>query len=409
MRATCTPTGPVIPSSLRTSPPRSTRPVQRRAAPPSRPPYRPFTTRLVHDPAVHDPAAHDPAGHDPAVNDPLDHHGDVELDGTLVDFAVNVRVSEPPPWLATELRAAVDTLAAYPRPDAARAALARRHGVADAMVLPTNGAAEAFGLLAAALAPRHPVVVHPQFTEPEAALRRAGRVVHRHVLDPATGFALGASTLDVECDLVVVGNPTNPTGVLHARATLDGLRAPGRVVVVDEAFMDAVPGEPESLISTEMTDLLVLRSLTKTWALAGLRAGYVVGDPALVARLAAVQPHWSVNSLAAVAMERASTAAAVAEATAAAGELAGWRDHLVRGLHRLGLHVQRSSAPFVLAEVGTGVREALRANGYAVRRGDTFPGLGPQWVRIAVRDPHTTDGLLRELAGVLTRAEELTA
>ena len=83
-----------------------------------------------------------------------------------------------------------------------------------------------------------------------------------------------------DADLVVIGNPTNPTGVLHPAETLARLCRPGRLVVVDEAFMDAVPGEPETLITGgPMAGVLVLRSLTKTWGLAGLRAGYVVGDP----------------------------------------------------------------------------------------------------------------------------------
>ena len=77
----------------------------------------------------------------------------------------------------------------------------------------------------------------------------------------------------------MIGNPTNPTSVLHPRPALRVLFRPGRTLVVDEAFMDAVPGEPETLIGAEMTGLVVLRSLTKTWGLAGLRAGYAVGDP----------------------------------------------------------------------------------------------------------------------------------
>ncbi len=127
--------------------------------------------------------------------------------------------------------------------------------------------------------------------------------------------------------------------------------------------MDAVPGESETLIGDDMTGLLVLRSLTKTWGLAGLRAGYVVGDPALVARLAAVQPHWSVNTLAAVAMEQVTAPAALAEAAQAARVTAQWRAHLLTGLRRLGLRPQDSAAPFVLVEVGAGVREALRRQG----------------------------------------------
>ena len=217
----------------------------------------------------------------------LDHHGDAEVRGAthLVDLAVNVRVGTPPAWLATVIRDTTGQLAAYPDPSVARAAVAHRHGVPEDMVLPTSGGAEAFTLIARAIAARRPLIVHPQFTEPEAALRRAGRVPDRHVLQAKSGFTLDPAAVDPRADLVLVGNPTNPTGVLHPRATLEALRAPGRVLVVDEAFADAIRGERESLISPDLAGVLVLRSLTKTWGVAGLRAGYVVGDPDLIAAL----------------------------------------------------------------------------------------------------------------------------
>ena len=97
-------------------------------------------------------------------------------------------------------------------------------------------------------------------------------------------------------DLVVIGNPTNPTGVLHPAAVITSLRRPGRILVIDEAFMDCVPGETETMIGNDMTGLLVLRSLTKTWGLAGLRAGYVIGDPTLIAAMQRQQPPWSVST-----------------------------------------------------------------------------------------------------------------
>jgi cobyrinic acid a,c-diamide synthase len=269
------------------------------------------------------------------------------------------------------------------------------------MVLPTSGGAEAFTLIARAIAGRRPLVVHPQFTEPESALRRAGRVPDQHVLSAPDGFVLHPERVPADADLVFVGNPTNPTGVLHPRSSLESLRAPGRVVVVDEAFMDAIVGEPDSLISPDLEGVLVIRSLTKTWGLAGLRAGYVVGDPALLALLAEQQPHWSVSSLAARASVAVCAPAARAEEAELAREAAGWRRHLVRGLQALGLDPVAGAAPFVLVRVGPGIHTVLRERGYAVRRGDSFPGLGTDWVRIAVRDPHTTDGLLRELQSVL--------
>ena len=183
---------------------------------------------------------------------------------------------------------------------------------------------------------------------------------------------------------------------------------PGRVVLVDEAFVDAVPGERESLLDGDLAGLLVVRSLTKTWAVAGIRAGYVVGDAELVTALAAHQPHWSVGSLALRLMTETATPAALAEAARAADEFTIWRAHLTRGLHALGVPTGGEAAPFVLARVGAGVHGALRDAGWAVRRGDTFPGLDPTWVRIAVRDPHTIDGLLRELGHIPVSYTHLT-
>jgi len=183
----------------------------------------------------------------------------------LVDLAVNVHPGPRPGWLDRALHASLDEVAAYPDARHAARALALRHGVDPEWVLPTAGGAEAFTLVARMRAWRHPVVVHPQFTEPEAALVAAGRVVGRHLLKRDDGFRLDPRAFSrtgqhAGADLVVVGNPTNPTGVLHRAADLRAMRRPGRVLVVDEAFMDAVPGEPESLIGPDLEGLLVIRS-----------------------------------------------------------------------------------------------------------------------------------------------------
>ncbi len=334
----------------------------------------------------------------------LDHHGDAEIDDRLIDFAVNVRLPGPPPWLAEIITAGTATLGRYPDVTAARTALARRHRVPESMVLPTSGGAEAFSLIAAAIPGRNPLIVHPQFTEPEAALRRCGRIPARHLLSADDGFTLRPAEVDGAADLVLVGNPTNPTGVLHPLRVISELRRPGRVLVVDEAFIDAIENEP-SAIGTDLDGVLVVRSLTKTWGLAGLRAGYVVGDPRLIAMLADRQPPWSVSAPAAAVMAAVSTPAALAEVRACAVDYAGWRAHLMRGLRGLGLQPVDGQAPFVLVEVPEHTRESLRRKGYAVRRGDTFPGLGPTWIRLAVRDPHRCDGLLRELARTLDHRE----
>jgi histidinol-phosphate aminotransferase len=336
----------------------------------------------------------------------LRHHGDAEVGPGLIDFAVNVRPGTPPDWLARRLRECVGDLAAYPDPRPARAALARRHGRDPAEVLPTAGAAEAFVLLARVLRPRRAVVVHPQFTEPEAALRAAGHEPERVIL---TGdFTLGPTPpIPDDADLVIIGNPTNPTSVLHPSGAIAALARRGRILVVDEAFMDCVPGEPASLAAGHRPDLpglVVVRSLTKTWGLAGLRAGYLLAAPDLIEALAAAQPLWAVSTPALVAMEACSTPEAVRAAAGWAADLAVERERFAARLTALGLHVvpgARASFLCVRTPAARAVRMLLRERGYAVRRGDTFPGLGPDWLRIAVRGRAAGDDFLEVLTQVL--------
>jgi histidinol-phosphate aminotransferase len=343
----------------------------------------------------------------------LDHHGDLEVGDGLVDLAVNVRAGTPPAWLVEEITASLTDLAAYPRQDAALAAIAARHGCDPDQILLTAGAAEAFMLIARAFRPKRPVVVHPQFTEPEAALRSAGHLVDRVVLRPEDGFVLDPRAVPADAELVVIGNPTNPTSVLHPADDLRELARPGRILVVDEAFMDAVPDEPESLVGASIPGLIVIRSLTKTWGLAGLRIGYAVAAPGVIEQLAAVQPHWPVSTPALAAAIACSNKRALEESAEAALDIARQRAYLLDGLACTTGATDPGDArvatygvargPFVLVRVedAAGVRKALRERGFAVRRGDTFPGLGPEWLRIAVRPEVVTDAFLKVWHDVL--------
>jgi histidinol-phosphate aminotransferase len=332
----------------------------------------------------------------------LAHHGDLDLVPGLVDLAVNVRSGGTPPWLAALIREA--DIAAYPDQHAAVAAVAARHRRAPGEVLLTAGAAEAFVLLARALRPRHAVVVHPQFTEPEAALRAAGHLVDQVILP--FPFTLDPSLVPADADLVFVGNPTNPTSVAHPREALLALVRPGRLVVVDEAFADCLPGERESLANDARLDgLVVIRSLTKTWALAGLRVGYVLAAADVVSLLAAGQPLWPVSGPALTACVATATGAALREAAEWAAALAAQRAHLTGLLDAIdGVRVvPGASASFVLLDTAIAdVRTRLQSRGFAVRRGETFPGLAPGWIRVAVRDAGTSDRFataLREAMG----------
>lgn len=330
----------------------------------------------------------------------LRHHGDRDAVGDVLDFAVNVRSDRPPSWLRDRLSGALDRLASYPSPEAdaaTRRTVAARHGRDPEEVLVLNGASEGFALLPT-LRPRLAALVHPSYTEPEAALRTAGVPVRRVLLDARRGYRLDPDLVPDDADLVVLGNPTNPTSVLHPADTVRRLARPGRVLVVDEAFADAVPGEPESLAGSRLPGVLVMRSLTKTFSIAGLRAGYALGEPELLARLTAEREPWPVGTLTLEAVAACCEPEAVAWAEHDARELACHRDRLRDAMARLpDVEVTGpAAAPFLLAKVPDGhrLRERLLGCGIAVRRGDTFPGLSGDHIRVAVRQPELSDRLL---------------
>jgi histidinol-phosphate aminotransferase len=333
------------------------------------------------------------------------HHGDAELAPGLIDLAVNVRAGPMPDWLNRALLASLGDLAAYPDPTPAREAIAAFHARPVDEVLPTAGAAQAFVLLARALRPRHAVVVHPQFTEPEAALVQAGHQVERLILTEP--FALDPDAVPAAADLVMIGNPTNPTSVAHRPEAIAALARAGRTLVVDEAFIDTLAGgERWSLAGRrDLPGLVVVRSLTKTWGLAGLRVGYVLAEPPAVRDLTAVAPLWPVSTPALAATVACLSPPARADLSGYAAALAQDRGYLVAGLRDLpGVVVAGTPASsFVLVRVAgaDAARLALRERGYAVRRGDTFPGLGPEWLRIAVRDRRTSAAFLAAFADVL--------
>jgi histidinol-phosphate/aromatic aminotransferase/cobyric acid decarboxylase-like protein/adenosyl cobinamide kinase/adenosyl cobinamide phosphate guanylyltransferase len=334
-------------------------------------------------------------------------HGDRAVRPGDSDHAVNVLAGGPPEWLRSALRDALEQdVSSYPDEREAAVALAALHGREPEEIVPTNGGAEALWLLPAALRPALAACVHPGFTEAEAALRAHGVPVVRVLRERARGFALDPQAVPPQADVVIVGNPVSPSGTLDPAAALLALRRPGRVVVVDEAFMDMVPGEAGTLVGERLADLIVVRSLTKALAIPGLRAGYAVAPPALAARLRDVRPPWSANALALAALTAAASHPEALAATAA--RATAEREDLERRLATVvGVRTWPSAANFCLVEVADGpaVLRALRERRIAVRAAASFPGLGAGDLRLTARTPEENVRLVEALAEALSETD----
>jgi histidinol-phosphate/aromatic aminotransferase/cobyric acid decarboxylase-like protein len=327
-------------------------------------------------------------------------HGDAVAAPGMLDFAVNVWPGERPAALRAALRAALDD-PRYPDDRAAREAVAARHGRDVDEVLPLNGACEGFWLLAHALRPGVGACVHPSFTEPEAALRASGAEIVRIARDPRD-WSFAPAAVPERAEIVALGNPNNPTCALDPTASILELLQPGRVVVVDESFMDFVPEPAPTLAGEPRKGLVVARSLTKLWTLAGIRAGYLLAPPQLVAALTAQRQPWSANALALAALEACAGDRATPRRVGA--DVANARAELLGALQALpGVRVWPGAANFLLLEVPDGdtVVEALCAAGIAVRPAASFPGLGEDHIRVAVRRPHENRRLVEALAEAL--------
>lgn len=318
---------------------------------------------------------------------PAEHGGFHGPNRGVLDFSVNTNPFGPPPAVLEAFRKADVTR--YPDPEALalREAIAKRHSVPVECVLPGNGSVEVIWLAAAAyLEPgRTAMVAGPTFGEYAAAALAAGAQV---------GAELKGSTVAFFC------NPNNPTGTLKDPVVLKAMAEehPDTLFVVDEAYLPFVQAG-SCLDGGLLSNLLILRSLTKDCAIPGLRLGYGVGALEVIQALRAVQPPWSVNAVA-----QAAGVAALAcgdHLQACEKELAEAKGYLVNALSRLGLEVLPSETNFFLvgAGDGAGFREALLEQGICVRDCASF-GL-PAYVRIGVRTPPECRVLVDAVARVM--------
>ncbi len=331
----------------------------------------------------------------------------IPLSGIL-DFSASINPLGVPDSVAAVIRGSIPLLAHYPEPFAEGLAsrLGEHLGVDPGTILCGNGSTELIYLAVRALAPRRMLIPAPTFAEYERAgrLLRGLSFVH-YPLSRENGFAIEIEKFIAHmagCDMAFLCNPNNPTGRLLDRdAVLAVADAAGRLgccLVVDEAFIDFAPGQSVVHDVSKKSQLIVLRSLTKYYALPGLRVGYAVLPPVLKPLLMAHKEPWTVNSLALQAGIAALDDADYRQKTRIV--MAEWKTDLEQGLDSLKIDRVPSAANFCLIrmENATEVASSLRKRGILVRECSNFPGLDGTDIRIAVRSREENEVLVKELA-----------
>lgn len=326
----------------------------------------------------------------------------------ILDFSANINPLGPPEWFRPTVSRILSSVAHYPDPEcrALIQAAARRYGCSDEEIFAGNGSSEILFLLPRAVRRSKAIIMTPSYGDYASAMDAVHGQWCPFILNEVDHFVPRLTQLTellTGDEMVFLCNPNNPTGLLLDTADIRELayHHPSTLFVVDEAFGDFVEGM-DSLTHRRPSNVVVLLSLTKIFAIPGLRLGLAVGEPSLVAALRAVQPTWSVNFLAqAVGTKalgdedyRAQTRAYVARQ----------RQYLVTRLSRIsGLHVYPGAANFLLVRIDRcdidahEVAKSLLKKGIAIRVCSNFQGLDRRFFRIGVRREEENDRLCEEL------------
>lgn len=332
-------------------------------------------------------------------------HGGAAPPGML-DFSASLNPLGPPPQALAAYQDAAALIACYPSPYPANLAarLARRHRVASDNVVTGNGSTQLIHLLARTLRPRRPFVAIPTFSEIANAMIIAGTAPSAIPASRERGFTIEVKqierALEQGADAIFIGRPNSPSGAMLSMDNAAEISARcsrrGCWCVFDEAFIDFV-GEEHSAAHLAADDgrlddarVIVLRSLTKMFAIPGLRLGYLIAGRKAAFRLREAIEPWSVNVVA----ERVGNACLDVDEDFTARSRAlieaerAWLSDALTSIE--GVHVFPSSANFLLIEVvdngrHTSFAQHMLSWGIAVRDLRDLPGCGPGMYRVAVR------------------------
>lgn len=340
----------------------------------------------------------------------MKHGGDLlryqeAYDGELVDFSSNINPLGPPPGLKEKIMEGLDSLSVYP--DIHYRAL--RRSVADYLqcdvqnVLLGNGSVELIDLFV--FLAKRVVLCIPSFSEYELRAQIHQKRIHR--IPYKDDFTLDLPTLYrnlKEGDLLILGNPNNPTGLRINKETLldlyEKVKQAGAFLLLDEAFFEFCPRDYDSIScfsDDRYAQVAVLRAATKFFALPGLRLGYGCASPEVAEQIKRLQLPWSINALADIAGRFIFEDKAYLQRSRA--YIKKERDYLLSELSPIqGLHVFPTQANFILIKLDHWSEEEALAHflqeGLLIRPCSSFPGLDSRTIRVAIKDRVNNDRLL---------------
>lgn len=340
----------------------------------------------------------------------------------LIDFSSNVNPAGPSPRVVSrllQLTKDARALARYPEPDCsslARAIAAHLH-MDPKCVIVANGSAALLDVALRGLRPKRCLLPIPAFSEYARALNGADIECHFFPLIPEDNFRLDADAFVTAsdkrgCDFWILSNPHNPSGIAlaaqEALELVETARKRGVTVLLDEAFVDYCLEISVSGAAVNFRNLVVLRSLTKFYGLAGLRVGFALANPDSAERLRLQVPSWPVSGLAITAAIEALSDVEHAHATLSSCR--SERDWLCNELQALGLRIFPSFANFLLlclppaAPSATSLRDLLIAqHKIVIRDCSSYQGLGDgRYFRIAVRDRGANERFIEALKEALS-------
>jgi len=319
----------------------------------------------------------------------------------FLDYSANINPLGPPPSVMEALQSQLHEMTRYPDPAhrSFRQALGKRLKLEEDWLLPANGAAEAMALALLALTPKKVGVVYPCFSEYAQLSEQFGAQVIGCYGREEDGYKAEESQLRQlfeQTDLVFIGSPNNPTGILYTAEELqrmaDWTSTTNTWLVVDEAFLDFVEEEKAYTLADSLSDyprVILMRSMTKMYAIPGLRLGYAIAHPDVVARMKAKQVSWSVNALALLAGERCLEEVTYERETR---KLISLEREYLRAFFQAELdwEVWSGEANFLLVRTSEGwtaqeLQERLGKKGILIRSCAMYPGLTERDFRIAVR------------------------